>query len=204
MKYVKMNENTNQAEELFMSKIAVISGSPTSNSRLYGLVEYVEAKLTAEGHEVIRINVADLPAEALVKAQFGNEELQRATALVNDADGVVIASPVYKASYTGLLKTFLDLLPQTGLKGKITYPLFIGGTIAHLLSIDFALKPVIAALGGRVVLGGVYAIDPWIERLEGGGYGLSEELIERLDRSTGEFIEELHWQTVRAESRANQ
>lgn len=187
-----------------MSKIAVISGSPTSNSRLYGLVEYVEAKLTAEGHEVIRINVADLPAEALVKAQFGNEELQRATALVNDADGVVIASPVYKASYTGLLKTFLDLLPQTGLKGKITYPLFIGGTIAHLLSIDFALKPVIAALGGRVVLGGVYAIDPWIERLEGGGYGLSEELIERLDRSTGEFIEELHWQTVRAESRANQ
>lgn len=181
-----------------MSKIAVISGSPASNSRLYGLIEYVEGQLAAAGHEVTRINVADLPAEALVKAQFGNEELQRATALVGEADGVVIASPVYKAAYTGLLKTFLDLLPQTGLKGKITYPLFVGGTIAHLLSIDYALKPVVAALGGRIVLGGVYAIDPWIERLEGGGYGLADELKERLDRSTGEFIEELRWLAARS------
>lgn len=74
---------------------------------------------------------------------------------------VVIASPVYKASYTGILKAFLDLLPQTGLKGKVTLPLFIGGTIAHLLSLDYTLKPLLSVLGSRNIVGGVFTIDQW-------------------------------------------
>ncbi|OBA01616.1 hypothetical protein A9P44_06855 [Paenibacillus polymyxa] len=68
-------------------------------------------------------------------------------------------------------------------------PLFIGGTLAHLLVIDYALKPVLSALGGRHILGGVYAVDQWVERLPGEAYGLSEELVARLERSVKELNE---------------
>lgn len=185
-----------------MSKIVIISGSPTPGSRLNALIQSVESSLLAQGVEVNHIRVADLPAEALLHANFKDEAIVNAVSLVGDADGVVIASPVYKASFTGVLKAFLDLLPQTGLHGKISLPLFIGGTIAHLLSIDYALKPVLTALGGRHILGGVYAIDQWVERLEDGGFRVAEELRERLDKASGDLIEELKWLEIRAKEKA--
>ncbi len=70
-------------------------------------------------------------------------------------------------------------------------PLFIGGTIAHLLAVDYALKPVISALGGTHILSGVFAVDQWITRLELGGYDLTEQLRERLDDALNELQSEL-------------
>jgi FMN reductase len=184
-----------------MSHIVIISGSPTPDSRLNGLIQSVESKLSAQGVRVSHIRVAELPAEALLHANFKDEQILAALALVESASGVVIASPVYKASFTGILKAFLDLFPQTGLKGKVTLPLFIGGTIAHLLSLDYALKPVLSVLGSRNILGGVYAIDQWVQRLDDGGFELSEELQERLDRSAEELAEEITWLGIRAKEK---
>ncbi|TVX96450.1 NADPH-dependent FMN reductase [Cohnella terricola] len=181
-----------------MSHIVIISGSPTPGSRLNGLIEFVEGKWNEKGIKISHIRVADLPAEALLHANFKDEQILAALALVESASGVVIASPVYKASFTGILKAFLDLLPQTGLKGKVTLPLFIGGTIAHLLSLDYALKPVLSVLGSRNILAGVFAIDQWVQRLENGGFELSDELAERLDRSADELAEEIEWLDLRA------
>jgi len=181
-----------------MSRIVIISGSPTPGSRLNGIIERVESKWNEKGISVGHIRVADLPAEALLHANFKDESILAALAQVEAASGVVIASPVYKASYTGILKAFLDLLPQTGLKGKVTLPLFIGGTIAHLLSLDYALKPVLSVLGSRNILAGVFAIDQWVQRLDNGGFELSEELTERLDRSADELAEEIAWLDQRA------
>lgn len=176
-----------------MSQIVVITGSPTPGSRLNGLIERVESRWNEKGLGVGHIRVAELPAEALLHANFKDERILAALAQVEAASAVVIASPVYKASYTGILKAFLDLLPQTGLKGKIALPLFIGGTIAHLLSLDYALKPVLSVLGSRNILGGVFAIDQWVQRLEGGGFELSDELRERLDRAADELADEVAW-----------
>lgn len=180
-----------------MSKITIITGSPNPGSRLNGIVQHVEKKWRASGIETETVRVADLPADALLLANFENEAIRKAIAAVEHADGVVVAGPVFKASYSGLLKSFLDLLPQTGLQGKIVLPLFIGGTIAHLLSMEYALKPVISALGGRHILGGVYAVDQWVERLNDGSFSLSAELRERLDRAADELAEELDWTEVR-------
>ena len=181
-----------------MSQIVIISGSPTPGSRLNGLIERVEGNWKERGIEVGHIRVADLPADALLHANFKDEAILAALGQVEAASAVVIASPVYKASYTGILKAFLDLLPQTGLKGKITLPLFIGGTIAHLLSLDYALKPVLSVLGSRNILGGVFAIDQWVQRLESGGFELTGELSERLDRASEELAEELAWLSARS------
>lgn len=180
-----------------MANIIIISGSPTANSRLNGLIQHSEEQLKELGHEVVHLQVAALPAEDLIKANFASPAVIEAVAQVEKADAVIIASPVYKASYTGVLKTFLDLIPQKGFQNKLIVPLFIGGTISHLLSIDYALKPVAAALGATHILSGVYAIDQWVERVDGGGFKLSEELTERLAGTVSQLNEELIWQTLR-------
>lgn len=172
-----------------MSNVVIINGNPSLTSRLNGMIQYVEQRLAQAGIEIGHIRVAELPPEDLIKAKFDSEAILHANKKVEEVDGIIIASPVYKAAYTGVLKTYLDLLPQKGLSGKIILPLFIGGTIAHLLSIDYALKPVLSALGSRYILGGVYAVDTWITRNEQEGYSLSEELIHRLDEAAAEFAD---------------
>lgn len=183
-----------------MANVVIISGSPTANSRLFGLVQHSEAHLKKQGHEVVHLQVVDIPAEDLIKANFGSPAVLAALAEVERADAVIIASPVYKASFTGVLKTFLDLIPQKGFQRKIIVPLFIGGTIAHLLAIDYTIKPVASALGATHFLSGVYAIDQQVERLEGGGFRLTEELTSRLDGALAQLEEELQWQAKRKAS----
>ncbi|QPA31160.1 NADPH-dependent FMN reductase [Thermaerobacillus caldiproteolyticus] len=178
-----------------MGKAVIINGSPSLASRLNGIIQYVEQRLSQEGIEIEHIRVAELPAEDLIKAKFDSEAILHTNKKVEEAEAIIIASPVYKAAYTGVLKTYLDLLPQKGLSGKVILPLFIGGTIAHLLSIDYALKPVLSALGSRHILGGVYAVDTWITRNEQKGYNLSEDLIHRLDKASTEFAEEIKRRT---------
>jgi FMN reductase len=116
---------------------------------------------------------------------------------VEKADAIIVASPVYKASYTGVLKTYLDLLPQKGLAQKIILPLFIGGSIAHLLTIDYALKPVLSVLGARTILAGVYVVDSLVKRNEQGQVELATEVKQRLDDSLQELLEVTDWQVKR-------
>jgi len=172
-----------------MAKVVIVSGSPTEGSRLNGIIEYVEQAIAASGWEVSLLRVTDLPAEDLVFARWDSPAIIEANRIIAEADAVVVASPVYKAAYTGVLKAFLDLLPQKGLEGKAVLPLFIGGTIAHLLSIDYALKPVLSALYARHIAAGVFAVDSQIVRTDDGGFVLSEELTDRLAASVESFVQ---------------
>ncbi|AZN40254.1 NADPH-dependent FMN reductase [Paenibacillus albus] len=172
-----------------MPNVVIVSGSPSGVSRLNGLTGYAEEKLRQLGWDVSYLHVASLPAEDLVLARWDSPAIIEANKRIEEADAVVIASPVYKASFTGVLKTYLDLLPQNGLEGKVVLPLFIGGTIAHLLTIDYALKPVLSALYVKHVTAGVYAVDSQVKKLEAGGYELDEELGKRLERAVLGFAE---------------
>ncbi|MDF2837458.1 MAG: reductase [Paenibacillus sp.] len=174
-----------------MGKIVILSGATNSGSRLNGLVGYSRERLEQAGHEVNVIDIAELPAEDLIRANWNSEAIKQALALVEDADGVVVASPVYKASYSGVTKTFLDLLPQKGLERKVLLPLFIGGSIAHLLAIDYALKPVLAALGATYLLGGVYSVDQGVQRQEDGTFELSDDIKSRLTNALAQLSGEV-------------
>ena len=174
-----------------MAYVALLSGSPSHGSRLLGLTDFSRTYLESLGHEVQSVSVAELPAEDLLRANFNSSLIRQALAIIEEADAVIIAGPVYKAAYSGALKTLLDLIPQKGLKGKIVLPLFIGGSLAHLLSVDYALKPVVAALGGNHILGGVYAVDEWVGRLETGGFSLTHQLKQRLEGALSELRAEL-------------
>ncbi|BBH21456.1 FMN reductase (NADPH) [Paenibacillus baekrokdamisoli] len=172
-----------------MPKVVIISGSPNPISRLNGIVDHIEERLVSLGLDVRFLHVASLPAEDLILARFDSPSIVEANRIVAEADAIVIASPVYKAAYTGVLKTYLDLLPQKGLEGKVILPLFIGGTIAHLLAIDYALKPVLSALYARHITAGVYAVDKQITKTEDGSFILEEELILRLNAAVAGFVE---------------
>ncbi|MHA0857500.1 NADPH-dependent FMN reductase [Paenibacillus sp. CMAA1364] len=173
-----------------MSKVVIINGHPAMTSRLHSIIDYSENILTQSGFEVSRIDIAKLPPEDLIHTKFESESIVKANGLLAEADAVIVASPVYKASYTGVLKTFLDLVPQKGFAGKITLPLFIGGSLAHLLTIDYALKPVLSALGARHILGGVYTVDSQVVRTDEGKMEIAEELQLRLDVALEELAME--------------
>jgi FMN reductase len=112
----------------------------------------------------VALQVRQLPAEALLRADADDAVLREALAQVAEADAIVVGTPVYKASFSGVLKVFLDLLPQDGLAGKLVLPVATGGSQSHMLALDYALRPVLAALAPRHILPSIYATSeqlPW-------------------------------------------
>lgn len=163
--------------------ITSISGSPSERSRSAWLTQFASTRLEAFTTHSEHIAVRMLPAEALLAADARQPAIAQAVTAVADADLVIIGTPIYKAAYSGLLKAFLDLLPPDALRGKTALPLATGGSPAHLLALDYALKPVLSALGARHVLDGVFASDAQLQHHESGGYVPAPELLERLDRA---------------------
>jgi FMN reductase len=88
-----------------------------------------------------------------------DDAVQEAVRAVGQARVVVTGSPVYRASYSGLLKTFFDLLPPDALRNAIAVPVLTGGSPDHRLALAHALGPLFASLGAIVVASGVYACD---------------------------------------------
>ncbi|MFD0147637.1 MULTISPECIES: NADPH-dependent FMN reductase [unclassified Streptomyces] len=142
-----------------MATVLSVSGSPSATSRTARLLRHLDARLVAQGHEVVPLDVRTLPADALLGADFAHPAIAEATALFDRADGVVIGTPVYKAAYSGLLKSLLDLLPQYALAGKVVLPLATGGTTAHVLAIDYALRPVLSSMGAAHIVQGWFTLD---------------------------------------------
>ncbi|NEX61976.1 NADPH-dependent FMN reductase [Noviherbaspirillum galbum] len=143
--------------------ILLLAGSPSIPSRSTRLLQYAAERLQTAGHRTRMLHVLDLPAQALLHADFNNGDIKVAKAHVDEADAIVIATPVYKAAYSGVLKAFLDLLRQDGFAGKLVLPLATGGSQSHMLALDYALRPVLSALGARHVLPSVYATDAQVQ-----------------------------------------
>ena len=137
--------------------ILLLGGSPQLPSSSSRLLLHIGEQLALQGHSYAQLHVRDLPARALLLADYDDAAIARAVRAVADADAIVIATPIYKAAYTGLLKAFLDLLPQDGLAGKLVLPLATGGGHAHTLALDYALRPVLHALGAKQVFTSIYA-----------------------------------------------
>jgi FMN reductase len=175
-------------EELFTTQhlhamsIVAISGSPSDNSRSAALLRHVLTRF-ADGAARSEIVLRDLPPAALVRADVDDPAIRRAREQVASARLVLIATPIYKAAYSGLLKIFLDLLPQDGLRGKTVLAVGTGGSAAHLLALDYTLKPVLAALGARHILDTIYAVDAQLAPERRQGYAVHADVTARIDRA---------------------
>lgn len=137
-------------------RVVGISGSPSPVSKSRVLVEAALGGFAGRGAETVLIDLATLPADALLGRGTAPEVIA-ALESVARARIVVVGTPVYRATYSGLVKVFFDLLPPDSLVGKVGVPLVSGQSPGHALALDHGLRPLFASLGALVIAGGVYA-----------------------------------------------
>jgi FMN reductase len=170
--------------------VLLIAGSPSAPSRSAVLLDAVAARLALRDVAVERIAIRELAAHALLLGEASHPAIQHAAEQVRKADAIVIATPVYKAAYSGVLKVFLDLLPQSALKGKTVLPLATGGSPHHMLALDYALRPVLQSLGAKSILPGIYATDAQVTLTPEGSYHLNDDIAARLDDAVNVLVTE--------------
>jgi FMN reductase len=136
-------------------RVAVVVGNPKPKSRTYQAALLVSEQLTGAVPSLV-IDLVDLGAALLDWQDQGVADLVER---VRATDVVVFASPTYKATYTGLLKLFLDRFPGDALRGVVAVPLMLGGGPGHALAPELTLRPVLAEIGATVPVRGLYVLD---------------------------------------------
>jgi FMN reductase len=137
------------------SRTAVMVGNPKPNSRTLAATIHLTRELTGTDPDL----VVDLATLGPALLDWSSPEVAELVERLGGADLVVVGSPTYKGTYTGLLKLFLDRFAAgSGLRG-IAVPLMLGGSPAHSLAPELSLRPVLAELGGVVPGRGLYVVD---------------------------------------------
>ncbi|MFE4108941.1 MULTISPECIES: NADPH-dependent FMN reductase [Kosakonia] len=178
-------------------RVVTLAGSPRFPSRSSALLEYARERLNVQDIEVYHWHLQNFAPEDLIYARFDSPALQTFIGQLNEADGLIVATPIYKAAYSGALKTLLDLLPERALEGKVVLPLATGGTVAHMLAVDYALKPVLSALKAQEILHGVFADDSQVLDYQHKP-SLTPNLQTRLDKALETFWQALHRRDIQA------
>lgn len=173
-------ENETTAPRPF--RVTGVAGAPSRQSRTGIVLDRALHLFREAGCETHTVTVAELPSSSLLHRE-PSPELQEALEKVAEADIVVLGSPVYKASFTGAFKCFVDSLPRRGLAGKVVLPVMVGGTPSHMLAIDHAMCPLISSEGGVSTSRGIYALEDQIR-----GNHITDELDARVVTAVAESV----------------
>ena len=148
---------------------AVVVGNPKPGSRTLAAATALATALAGRDPDL----VVDLARVGPGLLDWSDPDVARLVAEVGTAELVVVASPTYKGTYTGLLKLFLDRFAGgTGLTG-IAVPLMLGAGPAHALAPELTLRPLLTELGATVPGRALYLLDtayddpaayqPWLD-----------------------------------------
>ncbi|HEY3509220.1 MULTISPECIES: NADPH-dependent FMN reductase [Kribbella] len=148
--------------------VVTVVGNPRAGSRTAAAAASVAELLASELGTPYRIDeLIDLVTFAPAIFQGGpSEQLATAIDLVSAASVIVVGTPVYKGSYTGLLKSFLDVLRPSALAGSVVIPVTVSAAPSHKLLADQHLRPVLAELGASVPVPGVILEERDLEDLQ--------------------------------------
>jgi FMN reductase len=135
--------------------IAVVTGNPKPQSRTLEAAVMLATAIGGAPPATV-IDVVTLGPSLL---GWGDDGVKAAVEAVRSCDAVVVASPTYKAAYTGLLKAFLAQFPADGLAGVVAVPLMLGAGPAHAMAPEVFLKPVLVELGAVCPTRGLYLLD---------------------------------------------
>ncbi|WP_281169821.1 NADPH-dependent FMN reductase [Nocardioides alkalitolerans] len=161
-------------------RVSIVVGNPKPQSRTLRFAELLVSKLLAPGaYTVDVVDLADYADEVLV---WPSEKLQAINQSVAESDLVVVASPTYKATYTGLLKAFLDRYPANGLAGVTAIPLHTGADLGHQMGPTFTLAPLLSELGAVIPGRGLYIALSQLDKLEEVVEAAAAEYSRNLDR----------------------
>jgi FMN reductase len=142
--------------------LTVIVGNPKAGSRTRRLAEEVARQVGAlvPPAEVSVIELADVAGELF---DWKSPAVAALVDRVLAADGLVVASPTFKATYTGLLKAFLDRFGADQLAAKPTVPVMTGGNAGHALAVEHTLRPLLVEIGASTPTRGLYVTEAEIE-----------------------------------------
>src|SRR6266545_5776040 len=135
--------------------IAVVTGNPKPASRTLAAAVLVAEQLGGSPPDVV-IDLVELGPGLL---GWGDPAVTAAVESVQKSNVLVVASPTYKATYTGLLKLFLDQIPTDGLAGVVAVPVMLGAGPGHALAPELLLKPVLVELGATCPTKGLYVLE---------------------------------------------
>ena len=166
---------------MYVLKAVIINGGYSLTSRLNGVQQEIKKLLEVNDYEIDIIHVHELNAHDLLTANYKGTDILRSITKVEKSDVIFVLTPIFKGSYSGILKTFLDVLPQKALVNKIVLPVAIGGSIAHLLALEYSLKPVLSILGATNISNPIYVVDHQIKAVENGTFEVAEEIKERIE-----------------------
>lgn len=187
--------------------MAVSAGlSSPSSTRLLAdrLAEAARERLAVDQDRRVEVRVVELRDLAVDIANhlvtgFPPAGLKEAIDAVTAADGLIAVSPVFTASYSGLFKSFFDLVDNTALTGKPVLIAATGGTPRHSLVLEHAMRPLFAYLRAVVLPTSVYAAS---EDWGSSGDEYTEGLPSRIRRAGGELASAVTGRTVSGASRA--
>lgn len=161
-------------------KATIVVGNPKARSRTLKVAETLVEKLLVEGsYDLEVIDLADHTAEIFA---WPSEEMAALNARVAESDLAVFASPTYKATYTGLLKAFLDRYPANGLSGVTAIPVLTGADLTHSMGPTVNLAPLLVELGATVPGRGFYFVAGQMDRLDEIVEAAAQEYIANLGR----------------------
>lgn len=162
-----------------MLRITIVVGNPKPASRTRRVAEALVDKMFGPGQEIQIIELADYTGQIF---DWPSPELAALNDRVAASDVAVLASPTYKAAYTGLLKAFLDRYPASGLAGVTAIPVFTGADLSHSMGPNVSLAPLLAELGAVVLGGGFYFVTAHMDRLDEITQIAADGYIERIAR----------------------
>ena len=147
------------AEQL---NLLTVVGNPKVGSRTLDVALEISRQLAAwlesEGR-VVNAAAIDIAAISSGLFDWEDEAANGAMAQVKEVDLLIVASPVFKATFTGLLKSFLDRAPMEGLDGTVAVPVMVGAAPNHALAVDAYLRPLLVEIGASCPTRALYVTE---------------------------------------------
>ncbi len=142
-------------------RVVALVGNPRPGSRTHAVAELAARTVAPDTTP----EIVDLTGLApVLLAPTPSAALDDAVERVRAAGILVVASPTYKGTYTGLLKAFLDRVPS--LSGVVALPLLVMGSPRHALAVEVHLRPLLVELGATVPTPGLAVVEADLPRIE--------------------------------------
>jgi FMN reductase len=148
-----------------MSSIGIVVGNPKPRSRTLTVAREVAGAAAAAAQlegDVVEVDLAELAPRLF---DWTAPDVREAVDRIGGTTLLVVASPTYKATYTGLLKSFLDWYGTTGLSGVTTVPVMVGAGAAHALAVEVHLRPVLIEIGATIPTRGLYVTEDQLDEV---------------------------------------
>jgi FMN reductase len=149
-------------------QVSVVIGNPNPGGRTTRLAEATAKHVVEAIGAADRASIQCIELATVANRLFNweDEELAALNQQVANSQLIIPACPVYKASYTGLLKAFLDRYGNNGLAGTVALPVMLGAAPQHALAVETHFRPLLIELGASVPTRGLYVLESQMDDLD--------------------------------------